>query len=94
MSQSQEERAWPTPRAVPCRLERSLETSKSGPPTTLPSNGLCQSHHRISSSRKQHSRRDYFDIFLKTLFLEHLPDKNDIFIWDRRELAEMRNLSA
>lgn len=32
--------------------------------------------------------------FSKTLFLEHLPDKNDIFIWDRQELAEMRNLSA
>ena len=32
--------------------------------------------------------------FLRMLFLERLPDKNDIFIWDGQELAEMRNLSA
>lgn len=46
------------------------------------------------SSRREHSREIILTYFSKTLFLEHLPDKNDIFIWDRQELAEMRNLSA
>lgn len=46
------------------------------------------------SSRKERSREIILTYFLKTLFLERLPDKNDIFIWARQELAEMRNLSA
>ena len=45
------------------------------------------------SSRKERSQI-ILTYFLKTLFLERLPDKNDIFIWARQELAEMRNLSA
>ena len=45
------------------------------------------------SSRKERSQI-ILTYFLKTLFLERLPDNNDIFIWARQELAEMRNLSA
>lgn len=48
----------------------------------------------FSSSRRERNWGDYFDIFLKDAVSRALADKNDIFIWDRQELAEMRNLSA
>lgn len=92
---SQEVRAWPPPPEL-CVVGwnaagRPACSAPRHPPSRQP---VPKPLSYFFPPENSTAREIILTYFLKTLFLEHLPDKNDIFIRDRQELAEMRNLSA